>query len=143
MSIDVSGIQDPVLRHYCMVLERHMDQWRKVTKRIAELRHELTTLSQSYPFPDDGINFGFRDLLVGTMSLETASSNRRNRDASVRIRGFDARRRGEPVYANPHTILYTCLDDESLQVDIIDGNALPWYVGWKQAARVGESMLPE
>jgi hypothetical protein len=144
MAKHYENITDPKVRSYCRAMEANADGWRKFTARVNALPQELTDLFQKYPLPTPLLSLKTGEATGLLLAVKHESERISYEDSQIRVAGFDARRAGKPITDNPYAKTVADLDSEDGYTTLLNSHAaVPWYIGWKQAARAGEDHYPD
>lgn len=141
---------DPKSRAVLYALELECRLWREFSRRTKEMAGTLNEMQRLYPnitMPALSlVSSGIANAALSIKSLCSIMSKHEMGGARERVNGFDARRKGVPLTANPHISVVPSLgdDDNGYYVDgyVVTVNhhlAKDWHIGWKQGARAGES----
>lgn len=135
-------IADPRTRSYCIQIDALNSSVRQTTAKINQTCQDMT--AEIYQL-DAGIRALFVPVTEKLRETVKAMHSVSDKLGKQRLEGFDARRAGKTITDNPHVTIVADLDGLlGYSIIVTDPfKAVSWYVGWKQAARAGETHYPD
>lgn len=150
MAKTAAEITDERTRAYCLHLEKVASSWRDCCDWLARLPGEVDLVLREFPLigKEQALQHELVELGKKAVKASGLSTTLRRTDAALRMRGFEARKRGVPITDNPYVSIAPGTDDgdgildESWVITVNDRAAVAWHIGWKQAASRGEDLFP-